>query len=46
VNHLLTERGVGMAAARGMTERLNAGRRRAREDRERRQTLNAGVSAG
>jgi hypothetical protein len=43
---LLAERGAGIAAARGMTERLNAGRRRRmREDRDRRQALNAGMQA-
>ena len=40
---LLTERGAEMAAAPGMIEALNAGRRRAREDREKRQALKAGT---
>src|SRR5438094_415853 len=35
-----------MAAARSMTERLNAGRRRAREEWEKRQALNAGKQVG
>jgi len=36
-----SERGAGMAAARGMTERLNAGRRRGREEWEKRRALSA-----
>ena len=42
---LLTERAAEAAApgADGMTERLNAGRRRAREEWEKRQALAAGT---
>jgi hypothetical protein len=43
---VLTERGAEVATAAGadvVTERLNAGRRRLREDREKREALNAGA---